>query len=152
MSKKELKRRLILSNVMKKAWSLFKRSTSITFSLALKLSWKSIKCTISPSFSKVKGVTFNNRQFLIKRLTKYPLDMISLSLLPEPNNEFDSNAIKIIATVKNKGSATIGYVSKELAYKFSAALISNKQIFLFLDSITGSLNSYLGVNYSYFII
>lgn len=152
MSKKEIKRRLILSNVMKKAWILFKRNSSLTFSLALKLSWQLIKCKLSPSFSKVKGVTFNNRQFLIKRLTKYPLDMISLSLLPEPDNKFDSNAIKIIATVKNKGSATIGYVSKELAYKFNTALISNKKIFIFLDSITGSLKSYLGINYSYFII
>lgn len=153
MSKKEIKRRLVLSNVMKKAWSIYRSNKeNITFSYCLKTAWNIVKGIIYSSYSKVRGVTFENRQILIKRLLKYNHKCISLSLQPEPTNLFDPEAIKVIATVKGKGSATIGYVSKDLNYIFNKIIKEGKRILLELENITGTNTTVLGVNYSYIII
>ena len=48
-------------------------------------------------------------------MSKYSSDVISLSLIPEPDNEFDPNALSIWAGVKDRGSAKVGYVDKNLA-------------------------------------
>lgn len=153
MSKKEIKRRLVLSNVMKKAWSIYRSNKeNITFSYCLKTAWSIVNGIIYSSYSKVRGVTFENRQILIKRLLKYNPKCISLSLQPEPTNLFDSEAIKIIASVKGKGSATIGYVSKELNSMFNRKMEEGKNIILELENITGTIDSILGINYSYLII
>ncbi|MEO2563985.1 HIRAN domain-containing protein [Clostridium tertium] len=152
MSKKEIKRRLLLSQIMRKAWKLFKTNIELTFSKALKLAWRIVKGIIHPSFSKIKGVTFENRQALIYRLSKYSMNKIILSLVPEPNNQYDSNAIKITASVIDKGSATIGYVSKELATKFNKLISNDKSIYIFIENFTGTHTTSLGINYSYYVM
>lgn len=152
MSKKEIKRRLLLSEIMRKAWKLFKTNTQLSFSKALKLAWRIIKGIIHPSFSKIKGVTFENRQALIYRLSKYSMNKIILSLIQEPNNQFDSNAIKITASVVGKGSAPLGYVSKELATKFNKLISIGKSIYIFIENFTGTPTTSLGINYSYYIM
>ena len=93
---------------------------SSPWSNILRLSWGITKKEIHLSNSYAKGVTFSNedgvsRQRILKALSKYPSDVISLSLLPEPDNEFDPHALSIWAGVKDRGSAKIGYVDKNLA-------------------------------------
>lgn len=153
MSKKEIKRRLVLSNVMRKAWSIYRSSKeNINFGYCLKVAWSIAKGIIYRCYSKVRGVTFGSRQLLIKRLLKYPKEMICLSLSPEPTNPFDSEAIKVIASVKGRCSATIGYVSKELNYMFNKRIKEGKRILLELEYITGTKEIIFGMNYSYLII
>ncbi len=64
---------------------------------------------------KAAGVTHGNRQTLLERLTRYKLDNITVTLRREQNNAHDCNAISIVAAVRNKGSAVIGYINRELA-------------------------------------
>jgi hypothetical protein len=152
MSQRELKRRHLISYVLKKAWKLYKNNYYINFSTALKLAWKIMKGSIGESYSKVRGVTFENRQQVIKRLLLYPLNKINLTIERDFHNLFDTNAIKVNASIIGKGSATIGYVSHSLATKFTKALDEGYQIYLYIMDITGDMTLSLGVNFSYFII
>ena len=85
-------------------------------------------------------------------MLKYPKELIYLSLCPESTNLFDPEAIKVIATVKGKGSAAIGYVSKDLNYIFNKKIKDGNRILLEIENITGTAQTILGINYSYLII
>lgn len=63
----------------------------------------------------VAGVTFEKRQEVIKNLSEVfnSGKRFKIELEPEPNNEFDSNAIKVIVLNDNKREF-IGYVPKTL--------------------------------------
>jgi hypothetical protein len=61
--------------------------------------------SIPPHFN-VAGVTFEGRQNFIKNLNK---DSVFF-LVPEPDNEYDPNAVKVIADCE-----CIGYVPRDLA-------------------------------------
>lgn len=56
-----------------------------------------------------------NRQTLIEQLTRYKPEDITVTLQREKNNAYDNNAIQIVASVRNKGAAVIGYINRELA-------------------------------------
>ena len=93
---------------------------SYPWSDILRLSWKITKKEIHLSNSYAKGVTFSNedgvsRQRILKALSRYPSDVITLSLIPESDNEFDPHALSIWAGIKEKGSAKVGYIDKNLA-------------------------------------
>jgi len=61
----------------------------------------------------VNGVTFANRQEVLKRLAKYEPAQIKTVLVPEPDNKFDKNAIAVKVGVNfGKGLFTIGYIPK----------------------------------------
>lgn len=65
--------------------------------------------------TKTTGVTKERRQTLLERLRRYAPDEIIIKLNRESNNPFDSNAVQIIAAVKGKGSAVMGYLNKSLS-------------------------------------
>lgn len=56
---------------------------------------------------RVVGVTFGNRQSVIKRLVKGDI----VTLRREPDNPYDSNAIR----VENGSGQQVGFINKELA-------------------------------------
>lgn len=85
-------------------------------------------------------VKFEGRQNLIKRLIKYQRNMINLFLDHEPLNKFNPYYIKIIVSVIGKGTAPIGYVSKELALIFNKNIKVGKNIVVSLEDISGSDN------------
>jgi hypothetical protein len=61
----------------------------------------------------VNGVTFLNRQKALARLAKYNPKDIHTILVPEFENQYDSNAIAVMATVNGgRGFYRIGYVPK----------------------------------------
>ena len=61
----------------------------------------------------VNGVTFGNRQEALKRLAKYEPSQIKAVLVPEPENQFDHNAIAVMVGVQNgKGLYRLGYVPR----------------------------------------
>lgn len=103
-------------------------------------------------YSKVKGVTIGNRQTLLRRLTRYAPQDVFLSFVREPNNPADPNAIQVIAGVRGKGQAVIGYVAKELAAELAPILDSGKkEAVVLFDGIcsTTSYNSFLGCSFRY---
>jgi len=73
MSQKESTRRKMARAVFLQAWKYIKRSGIRTFSLALKLAWRTIRSLAHFSYSKVRGVSFANRQVLLKKLAGYEL-------------------------------------------------------------------------------
>ena len=153
MSDKEAKRRKIIKQVMRKAWVTFRRCM-LTWSTCLRIAWKTVRCLLTVYHSKVKGTTFNNRQRLLRRLSLYPINKITLRIERELGNLFDPNAIRIIAKVKGKGEADIGYISKELALDLAPIIDLGNTILIMIDSITGSNRSggFLGVNFNYIVI
>jgi len=62
---------------------------------------------------KVAGTMFNNRQKALERLTYYAPEEILTVLVPEPDNEYDKNAIavKVLVSGTDK-SYCIGYVPR----------------------------------------
>lgn len=156
MSKRERNRRQLASSVFKEAWRLYKKGVKwfYSFSSCLKLAWRTVRNICGFKFSKVKGVSFNNdngisRQEVIRALAKYDYKQISLSFERESSNQYDRNAIKIIAKVTNLGSAQIGYLSKEIAAYVAPKLDIGYSSVVVLEQITGSSSGNLGVNLKY---
>ncbi|MEL7566419.1 MAG: HIRAN domain-containing protein [Dehalobacterium sp.] len=155
MSQKEVKRRNVARTVFIQAWKYFKRSKISSFSFALKLAWRAVRSMVRFHYSKVKGVSMGNRQALLKRLARYAPQDVFLSFLREPDNPFDPNAIQVVAEVRNKGQAAIGYVAKELAAIIAPILDSgNKEAVVLFNGIhsTTGINSFLGCNFCYAIL
>ena len=97
---------------------------------------------ISMFFTKVAGVTFNNRQNLVKRLT------VGQQIIPvrEPNNQYDSNAIALYAYI-DSSVYQIGFVGKDIASKLAQTMDSdNKYVIIKIANITGGGIDYFGVN------
>ena len=85
--------------------------------------------------SKIVGVTFDNRQNLIKNLTVSQ----ELKLIREYDNNYDNNAIKVCTL----SGSQLGYISKETAKNLSKSIDSGKKYKVTVSDITG------GGNYSY---
>ena len=78
--------------------------------------------------TKIVGVTFGNRQALIRKLGKGE----SLELVREPKNSFDSNAVAI-----KKGKDHLGYVKRELASSLAREMDAGHLFTVVVSSITG---------------
>lgn len=159
MSNKEFKRRKLASQVFKKAWALFKKGARWSYSFAncLKLAWATLRGISEFKFSKAKGVSFANsngvsRQQVIMALRKYDYSQISLFFEREPLNQFDSDAIKVLAKVENRGVAQIGFVAKEIAADIALKLDYGYEAIVILEQITGTTLGSLGVNFSYVLL
>jgi hypothetical protein len=153
MSMIEAKRRKVAREVMRKAWKTYRRCL-LSWATCLKICWSTVRFLSSVNYSKVVGVSFENRQQIIKRLSLYPISDIYLRLEREANNPYDPNAILVIAKVKYKGEAPIGYISKELALILAPLIDSGHITLTVLECITGLNRSgcSLGVNFSYLVI
>ena len=88
--------------------------TGMTRSDAFHAAWQLSK---QGSVSKVAGVTHENRQRLIARLTGYGASAITVSLHRDKQNIFAPNAVTVVASVEGKGSAVIGYIPALAALK-----------------------------------
>ena len=62
------------------------------------------------SLVKAVGVTFENRQQLISRMTPESV----VKLVPEPHNQYDPNAIAVV----EETLGTIGYIPRDLTHKY----------------------------------
>lgn len=154
MSAKETKRRQIASTVFRSAWELKKRTTlfAYSFKTALFLSWRTVRKLLRFIHTKVRGTTFENRQKLLGRLRAYDYRDVIMSLVREPANAFDANAVQVWAHVRDKGSGCIGYVSKELAMEMAPQLDAGKQAVALFEGITGGGDMNFGCNFRYLLI
>ena len=78
--------------------------------------------------TKVKGVTYKQRQKALEHLERYRREVITITLKHEPDNEHDKNAVAVVATVKGKGSYTMGYLPKGLAAFIAPLLACGKAV------------------------
>lgn len=78
--------------------------------------------------TRVKGVTYKQRQKALEHLSRYNPQDITIRLAQEPSNEYDKNAVAVVATVKGKGSYTMGYLPKGLAAFIAPLLTCGKAV------------------------
>lgn len=93
--------------------------------------------------TKVAGVTYGKRQQAIEHLTHYRPENIRISLYRDNANAYDRNAIAVIATVKGKGSYTMGYLPKALSAFIAPLMDAGRTITSRLASIRGTNEPYL---------
>ena len=95
------------------------------------------KTTLDKFFTKVVGVTFDNRQEIINSLRIGD----KLKLFAENDNEYDCNAIKIVS---NYG--TVGYLKSEIAEKLAEIIAEGINYEAVVTNVTGNDGKYQGVN------
>lgn len=87
---------------------------------AFKKAWALAK--VSEITTKVKGTSFGIRQTALEHLTRYNAADVSYIIAADVHNSHDSNAVAVVAKVRNKGAFIIGYLSAELAANISPLL------------------------------
>ena len=112
-----------------------------TRSEAMRRAWRTVKQRVI--HTKTAGVTRGNRQTLLYRLTRYSADLISVTLRREPENTADKNAVQVIAAVKGKGSAVMGYLNRQLAEAIAPLLDKGKQVLAKFEAVTGGAEAFL---------
>lgn len=88
-------------------------------------------------FSKIRGVTWDGRQELIKNLVCGE----SLGAVREPSNAYDKNAVAIYSV-----DGQIGYLSKDLAKTISPILERKADVRITVSEVTGQDKEIQGVN------
>ena len=127
------------SKVMTIANALVKQG--VKRSEAMFRAWRTVKQRVI--HTKTAGVTHGNRQVLLYRLARYSAEEISITLNREPENAADNNAVQVIAAVKGKGSAVMGYLNRQLAAAIAPLLDKGKQVLAVFEEITGGEERYL---------
>lgn len=92
---------------------------------------------------KTAGVTHGNRQKLLARLSRYSPEDITIKLQHEQDNAADKNAVQVIAAVKGKGSAVMGYLNRQLAEAIAPLLDKGKQVLAKFEAVTGGAEAFL---------
>jgi len=87
-------------------------------------------------FSKVTGVTYNNRQENIRKITKYT----PIKLETNSSNSYDSNAVQVLTTTNYE----LGWIPKEVSSKISKALYNSEISKVEIYKILGN-----GINYNF---
>ena len=129
------------SAVMTIANALYKQGMSR--SAAMVRAWITVK--LRTIHTKAAGVTFGRRQGLLDRLSRYNSEDITIELQRGNGNAYDPNAVQIVAGVKGKGSAVMGYIGRELAKVIAPLLDKGKAVKAMFAGITGG-HEY-GLNY-----
>ncbi|MBO5507433.1 MAG: hypothetical protein J6A00_06685 [Bacteroides sp.] len=107
---------------------------------AMETAWRLIKAhSLS---TKVAGTTFDNRQNVLALLTKYDPADVSVKLVRDRSNAFDSNAVAVTAAVKGKVSAVIGYLPKAVASVVAVLMDKGLQIMSDTLSIVGGYSGH----------
>ena len=115
---------------------------------AMVRAWITVK--LRTIHTNTAGVTYGRRQGLLQRLTHYEAQDITIILEREQYNTYDSNAVQIIAAVRGKGSAVMGYVGRELAKVIAPLLDKGKAVKAAFECVTGTSDYHLnyGLNIS----
>lgn len=134
------------SKVMTIANALVKQGLSR--SAAMVQAWITVK--LRRIETKTAGVTHGNRQKLLSRLARYSPEDITISLRHEKNNPADENAVQVVAAVRGKGSAVMGYLNRKLAAVVAPLLDKGKRVVSAFKAITGGEEYFLnyGLNIS----
>ena len=134
------------SKVMTIANNLVKQGMSR--SAAMVEAWITVK--LRRIETKTAGVTHGNRQKLLARLTRYAPEEITIQLQREKNNPADENAVQVVAAVRGKGSAVMGYLNRQLAAAIAPLWDKGKRVVSAFKAITGGEEYFLnyGLNIS----
>lgn len=134
------------SKVMTIANNLVKQG--MTRRAAMIQAWITVK--LRSIVTRAAGVTYGNRQKLLSRLARYTAEQITITLRHEQGNRFDRNAVQVIAGVKGKGSAVIGYLNRQLSAVVAPLIDKGKSVVSSFRAVTGGAEQLLtyGLNIS----
>ncbi len=124
----------MLKEIRKKVMQIANRlhyKSGLDRSTALVKAWRLIR-THAVS-TRVAGTSFDNRQNVLF-LKSYQPEQISIKLVRDRQNTFDTNAVAVVAAVKGKVSAVIGYLPKAVASV--VAVIIDKGLNILSDTLS----------------
>lgn len=99
---------------------------------AMETAWRLVKAhTLS---TRVAGTSFDNRQNVLELMAKYNPADVSVKLVRDRSNAFDSNAVAVTAAIKGKVSAVIGYLPKAVAAV--VAVLMDKGLAVLSDTLS----------------
>lgn len=107
---------------------------------AMQTAWRLIKAHAVST--KVVGTSFDNRQNVLELLAKYNSADVSVKLVRDRSNAFDSNAVAVTAAVKGKVSAVIDYLPKAVASVVSAIMDKGLRIMSDALNIVGGYSEH----------
>jgi hypothetical protein len=112
----------------------------LTRSEAFRKAWAMVKT--AELEIKVAGVTAGRRQEALEHLTHYEADRINISLARETTNEYDTNAVKVIVSVAEKGSYAMGYIPRPLAAALAPLIDAGKTVRAVFKEVRGKYQSW----------
>ena len=116
-----------MANELKKA--------GYSLSQAFKKAWSRVKLSMTV---RVTGTTFENRQERLAFLQQFKAEDLSVTLEREHENQYGSNAIKVVIHIKPiKRRTVIGYVPKGLARELAKVIDTGVQVKAYLMQIIG---------------
>lgn len=125
----------MLKEIRKKVMQIANRlhyKSGLDRSTALAKAWRLIKThTVS---TRVVGTSFDNRQNVLAFLKSYQAEQVSVKLVRDRSNAFDKNAVAVVAVVKDKVSAVIGYLPKSVANV--VAVLMDKGLNILSDTLS----------------
>lgn len=117
----------IMANELKKS--------GYSLSQAFKKAWKRVKLSMTV---RAAGVTFENRQERLEFLKKFHREDLSVTLERDIQNQYNSNAIRIVVHINSISRRTIiGYVPEGLAKELAKVIDTGIQVKAVLMQITG---------------
>lgn len=111
------------------------RKAGYSLKEAFKKAWRRIKLSMT---LRVVGTTFENRQERLRFLQQFKPEDLTVTLEREPNNKYDSHAIRVIMHMKPIHCKTlIGYIPRGLARELSKVLDMGIEVKASLMKIIG---------------
>lgn len=90
-------------------------------------------------YSKVAGITFDNRQYLARRCYVG----MRLSMRRDRYNRYDPNAVEICM---DEGLSVLGYIPKETARTIAELIDSGNRLGCYVENINESGTGIIGIN------
>ncbi len=105
-----------------------------SLSQAFRTAWKRVKESMT---CRVSGVTYENRQQLLKYIAGRKEDDLTVYLRRDKANSYDRYAVAVVIEIKGVGYAHIGYLAKGLAQSMAPVLDKGIEVKSTLKQITG---------------
>lgn len=105
-----------------------------SLSQAFKTAWRRVKKSMT---CRVSGVTYENRQQLLKYIASQKEENLTVYLRRDKANSYDHYAVAVVVGIKDVGYAHIGYLAKGLAQSMAAVIEKGIQVKATLQQVIG---------------
>ncbi len=105
-----------------------------SLSQAFKTAWRRVKKSMT---CRVSGVTYENRQQLLKYIASQKEENLTVYLRRDKANVYDRYAVAVVVGIKDVGYAHIGYLAKGLAQSMAAVIEKGIQVKATLQQVIG---------------
>jgi len=109
-------------------------------SMAMIKAWQIVKA--GQFESKVSGISLPNRQRATERLARYAPDSIRISLRRDNGNQYDVNAVAVMASVNGSKAYQMGFLPKGLAQYVAPLIDAGKAVTAMFKEIRGKYQAW----------